>query len=151
MKGLTSLLYQTSKLDAQEGIEYRMHPIKEVVELAPSKHEGGAPCPEAVLWLLLTGEYPTKKQMDSFSSELNERGKLPSDVEKMILGLPKDMHPMTQFSIGILANQTDSIFAKQYRDGLHKSKYWEYVFEDAINVIAKNKRIAGLIYHNLYR
>jgi len=53
--------------------------------------------------------------------------------------------------MGVLACQPDSIFAKQYRDGLHKSKYWEYVFEDSMNVIAKNKRIAGLIYHNLYR
>jgi len=32
--------------------------------------------PEAVLWLLLTGEYPTLAQMDTFVKEINERGKL---------------------------------------------------------------------------
>jgi citrate synthase len=58
---------------------------------------------------------------------------------------------MTQFSIGVMACQPESIFAQRYRDGLHKSKYWEYTFEDSLNVIAKNKRIASLIYHNLYR
>lgn len=51
--------------------------------------------PEAVLWLLLTGEYPTPKQMDSFVKEMNERGKLSPAVEKHILSLPKNMHPMT--------------------------------------------------------
>lgn len=107
--------------------------------------------PEAVLWLLLTGEYPSPKQMDSFVKELNERGKLNPRVEQYISSLPEDMHPMTQFSIGVLASQPESIFASQYRDGLHKSKYWEYVFEDCMNVIAKNKRVAGLIFHNLYR
>jgi citrate synthase len=49
------------------------------------------------------------------------------------------MHPMTQFSIGVMACQPESIFAQKYRDGLHKSKYWEYTYEDALNVIAKNK------------
>lgn len=72
-----------------------MHPIREIVELAPARHENGAPMPESVLWLLLTGEYPTIKTMDSFSKELNERGKLSKRVEDYILSLPKDMHPMT--------------------------------------------------------
>lgn len=107
--------------------------------------------PEAVLWLLLTGEYPTIRQMDTLVSELSQRGNLRPDVEDLILSLPKTMHPMTQFSIGVLACQPDSIFAKNYRDGLHKSKYWESVFEDSMDVIAKNKRIAALIYHNLYQ
>lgn len=59
MKGITTLFYQTSKLHHDEGIEYRLHTIREIVELAPARHENGAPMPEAVLWLLLTGEYPT--------------------------------------------------------------------------------------------
>lgn len=139
MKGITTLFYQTSKLHHEEGIEYRLHTIREIVELAPARHENGAPMPEAVLWLLLTGEYPTLRQMETFVKELNERGHLKPEVEEMIMGLPKTMHPMTQFSIGALACQPESIFAAKYRDGLHKSKYWEYVFEDSMNVIAKNK------------
>jgi citrate synthase len=31
--------------------------------------------------------------------------------------LPKDMHPMTQFTIGLAACQTESEFAKAYQDG----------------------------------
>jgi citrate synthase len=53
------MLYQTSKLHPEDGIEYRQHTIREIVELAPKKREDGAPLPEAVLWLLLSGEYPT--------------------------------------------------------------------------------------------
>jgi citrate synthase len=107
--------------------------------------------PEAVLWLLLTGEYPTDKEMSTFVKEIHQRGHLKPEVENMILSLPKTMHPMTQFSIGVLACQPESIFAKSYREGLRKTKYWEYVFEDSMDVIAKNKRIAALIYHNLYK
>jgi citrate synthase len=70
--------------------------------------------PEAVLWLLLTGEYPTIKQMDTFVTELNERGHLKPEVENMLKSLPKTMHPMTQFSMGVLACQPESIFAKNY-------------------------------------
>jgi citrate synthase len=51
----------------------------------------------------------------------------------------------------VLACQPESIFANKYRHGLHKSEYWEATFEDSINLIAKTKRIAALIFHNLYQ
>ena len=49
--------------------------------------------------------------MDTFVKEMNERGKLPKKTEDFILSLPKTMHPMTQFSMGVLACQPESIFA----------------------------------------
>jgi citrate synthase len=58
---------------------------------------------------------------------------------------------MTQLSIGILACQPQSAFAKAYHDGLHKSKYWEATLEDAVSVCAKMPRIAAIIYHNTYK
>lgn len=68
----------------------------------------------------------------------------------MILSLPKDMHPMTQFSMGVMACQPNSHFAKAYHEGIHKSKYWEPTLEDAIDVCAKVSRIAALVFHNCY-
>jgi len=53
---------------------------------------------------------------------------------------------MTQFSAGVLMCQPDSKFAKAYKDGVHKTKYWESTFDDAIDVCAKASRIAALIF-----
>ena len=43
-------------------------------------------------------------------------------------------------------SQVESKFAADYRAGIHKSKYWEPVFEDSINLIAKLPTIAAAIY-----
>lgn len=58
---------------------------------------------------------------------------------------------MTQFSMGVMACQPHSKFAKSYHDGIHKSKYWEPTLEDALDVCAKVSRIAALVYHNSYK
>mmetsp|Transcript_44575 Transcript_44575/g.43228 ORF Transcript_44575/g.43228 Transcript_44575/m.43228 type:complete len:86 (-) Transcript_44575:701-958(-) len=60
------------------------------------------------------------------------------------------MHPTTQFSMGVLACQPRSNFAKAYREGVHKSKYWDSTYEDAIDLVAKCPRIASIVYHNCY-
>ena len=57
---------------------------------------------------------------------------------------------MTKLSMGILACQPLSKFAKAYTDGVHKTKYWESTFEDALDVCAKVSRIAALVYHSTY-
>ena len=150
MRGLGAMLYETSKLDPLEGIRYRGKTLDEIMDLAPKFVKDGVAAPEAVLWLLLTGEYPNKEQLDAFVGEMSERGKLPAHVESMIDNFPAEMHPMSQFSAGVLGCQTESEFAAAYRGGIHRSKYWEPAFEDGLNVIAKTKRIAAKIYHNLY-
>ena len=52
--------------------------------------------------------------------------------------------------MGVLACQPRSHFAKAYREGIHKSKYWDPTYEDAIDLVAKCPRIAALVYHNSY-
>lgn len=34
---------------------------------------------------------------------------------------------------------------------MHKSKYWEATFEDALDLCAKVSRIAAIVYHNRYK
>jgi len=46
--------------------------------------------------------------------------------------------------------QPDSHFVKAYQGGVHKSKYWEATYEDAIDVCAKVSRIAAIVFHNKY-
>lgn len=57
---------------------------------------------------------------------------------------------MTQLSMGVLACQPSSKFAKAYDQGVHKSKYWESTYEDALDLCAKVSRIAALIFNNKY-
>ena len=58
-----------------------------------------------LFWLLLTGEVPTKAEVDSLTAELHARSTLPAHVESTIRSFPKGMHPMTQLSSAILALQ----------------------------------------------
>jgi citrate synthase len=60
--------------------------------------------------------------------------------------MPEDAHPMTLFSQGVLALQTESKFAAAYQQGVHKSKYWEPVYEDSMDLIAKLPTLAAAIY-----
>ena len=39
---------------------------------------------------------------------------------------------------------------KAYQNGIHKTKYWEAVMDDCLDLCAKVSRIASLVYHNKY-
>lgn len=69
----------------------------------------------------------------------------------MLNNFPHHLHPMSQLSAAVNALQSESKFAKAYSEGVHKSKYWEYVYEDSMDLIAKLPTIAAIIYRNLYR
>jgi len=145
-RGVKCMVWETSLLDAEEGIRFRGQTIPELQQTLPTYQEGGEPMPEGLLWLLLTGEVPTRTQVDELTADLHERAPLPPHVEPLIRSRPKDMHPMTKLSIGILALQTDSIFAKKYSEGMHKSQYWDATYEDMMNCIARLPEVAALIY-----
>jgi citrate synthase len=60
------------------------------------------------------------------------------------------MHPMTQLSIGLMACQSESKFAKAYAAGVNKKTYWEHTYEDVLDVMAKMPEIAAIIYRCKY-
>jgi citrate synthase len=107
--------------------------------------------PEGLFWLLLTGDIPTDEQATQVSVEWAERADIPSHVVNMLNNFPSTLHPMAQFSAAITACSTESAFAKAYQEGAKKAVYWEYTYEDAMNLIAKLPTIASMIYRNLFR
>lgn len=151
MRGIKGMLWETSLLDPEEGIRFRGLSIPECQEKLPKATEGGEPLPEGFLWLLITGEVPTKEQVASVSEELKSRAKIPEHVSKVLQALPDGTHPMTSLTAGIMALQTESQFARAYRQGLHKSKYWEPVYEDTMNLIAALPTVAADIYRRAYK
>ncbi len=147
------MYYETSLLDAQEGIRFRGYSIPELQKKLPT-FQGpagqGEPIPEGILWLLLTSEIPSIEQAKSLTEDLKERSALPDFVVPLMKSLPKDMHAMTQLSVGLMACQTKSKFASAYTAGIHKSKYWEATLEDILDVIAKLPSLAALVYKNKF-
>ena len=149
-RSIKCILWETSLLDSLEGIRFRGYTIPELQEKLPGAKPGGEPTPEALFWLLLTGEVPTKEQADALTKELHARAKLPTHVEGMIRNFPKGMHPMTQLSSAILALQTDSVFAREYAKGTNKALYWDHSYEDMMNLIARLPEVAAIIYRCTY-
>ncbi|MFN4122691.1 MAG: citrate (Si)-synthase, eukaryotic [Flavobacteriales bacterium] len=149
MKGMTGMITETSKLDPNEGIRFRGYSIPELRELLP-KDDGQEPLPEGIFYLMLTGELPTDEDVKALSAEWERRSNIPEHVFKAIDALPVYTHPMTQFSIGILAMRTESVFADAYEKGINKKDYWDPTFEDAMNLIARLPRLAAYIYRRTY-
>lgn len=56
---MLGLVYETSKLHPLNGITYRGHDLFQIMDHAPKAKGGEEPLPEGVLWLLLTGDFPT--------------------------------------------------------------------------------------------
>jgi citrate synthase len=152
MRGVKSLVTETSALDPEEGIRFRGYSIPQLREELPKVAGGTEPLPEGIFYLMLLGDLPTEEEVKIISDEWSKRGQqIPAHVFTALDNLPVDMHPMTQFSIGIMSCQTESNFAKAYRDGIAKSDYWDPMFEDVMNVIAWAPRIAAYIYNRKYR
>jgi len=152
-RGVKCMLWETSNLDAQEGIRFRGLTIPDCQKILPTfkgPAGDGEPLLESLIWLLLTSEVPTKEQADSLTADLHARAKLPDHVIPLLNSLPKDMHPMTQFSIGLNAAQSQSKFAKAYSDGVHKSEFHKYALEDILDIFAILPEIAATIYRNVY-
>lgn len=151
MRGIKGLVTETSVLDPNEGIEFRGYTIPQCQEKLPKAAGGAEPLPEGLFWLLLTGQVPTQEQVNWVTNEWNNRAHIPQHVLTTLNNFPHHLHPMSQFSAAINALQSESKFAKAYSEGVHKSKYWEYVYEDSMDLIAKLPTIAAIIYRNLYR
>jgi citrate synthase len=151
MRGMTGLVTETSLLDPQEGIRFRGYSIPELQEKLPHSAGGGEPLPEGLFHLMLLGELPVEKDVQELSANWQRRSHVPNYVFDAIEAMPVSSHPMTQFVIAIMALQTESVFAKKYAEGMNKKDYWEYTFDDCMNLIARLPRVAAYIYRRKYK
>ncbi len=83
-------------IDGEKGIlRYRGYPIEELAEKSTFTE---------VAYLLLYGELPTIKQLEEFSTFLNESSLIHEDMLHFFVGFPRGSHPM-----GILATMVASL------------------------------------------
>ncbi|HRP56870.1 citrate (Si)-synthase, eukaryotic [Agriterribacter sp.] len=151
MRGITGLVSETSLLDAREGIRFRGFSIPELQKKLPKAANGNEPLPEGLFYLMLIGELPTENDVNDITNAWQRRSHVPNHVFDAIEALPKSSHPMTQFVAAIMALQTESIFVRKYSEGLNKKDYWEAVYDDAMNLIARLPRVAAYIYRRKYK
>lgn len=150
MRSLKAMLWEASVVDPDEGIRFHGRTIKDCQRDLPKGRTGTEMLPEAMFWLLLTGQVPSTAQVRVFSRQLAEQAELPSFVVELLDRLPSDVHPMTQFAIAVSALSHTSKFAAAYAAGLNKADYWEPTFDDSISLLAKLPVIAAKIYQNAY-
>ncbi len=151
MRGITGMITETSLLDAQEGIRFRGYSIPELQEKLPKAEGGSEPLPEGLFYLMLLGDLPTEADTDHISSVWQRRSHVPNHVFNTIDALPLSTHPMTMFVVGVMALQTESHFAKEYAEGLNKKDYWNPIYDDAMDLIARLPRIAAYVYRRKYK
>lgn len=155
MRGITGLVSETSLLDAQEGIRFRGYSIPELQQRLPKANlmsgRGTEPLPEGLFHLMLLGELPTEDDVHDITANWQRRSHVPNHVFAAIEALPIDSHPMTQFVVAIMALQTESKFADRYAKGMNKKDYWEAVFDDSMDLIARLPRVAAYIYRRKYK
>ncbi|MBK9718550.1 MAG: citrate (Si)-synthase, eukaryotic [Saprospiraceae bacterium] len=150
MRGIQSMIWETSSLDAQVGIRFRGLSIPMLREQLPKLDGATEPQPEGLFWLMMTGEVPTDEEVQWLTEEWQRRSVVPDYVIIVINSLTPLTHPMTQLSIAILAMQSESVFAKSYEDGMKKSDYWEAMYEDSMNLIARLPIVAAYIYRKTF-
>lgn len=146
------LVTDISYLDPFEGIRFRGKTIPEVFEALPKAPGSKYPTVEAFWYFLLTGDVPTEADVKEVLDEWKIRQRVPSYVWDAIRALPRDAHPMTMLSVGLLAMQKDSKFLHYYNSGqFNKMNAWEYVYEDAYDLVARIPIVAAFIYNLKYR
>jgi len=151
VRDVLCMIWDTSLLDKFEGIRFRGFTIPELQEKLPKAKGGTEPLPEGIFYLLLTGDLPTAADVAEVTLEWQKRSELPKHLLKTLDALPTDTHPMTQFALGILAMQRDSVFAQKYREGINKKDYWDPMYEDVMNLLAKLPGLAAYIYLRSYK
>jgi len=145
------LVTDISYLDPQEGIRFRGKNIPETMEALPKVPGRDYPFVEGFFWFLMTGEVPTMKETLEVVEEFKKRRALPQYVIDVLRAMPRDTHPMTMFSAGILAMQRESVFVKRYNEGMKKTEHWEPMFEDVLNLLPKLTGLAAYIYRMKYK
>ncbi len=150
-RSVKCMVWETSALDPMEGIRFRGYTIPELQQKLPKAPGGEEPIPEGIFHLLLTGDMPTYQDTVEITEEWRRRSALPKYLIDVLKAIPADTHPMTQFALAILQLQKDSVFAERYRKGINKMDYWDPMYEDVMNILAKLPGIAAYIYRKSYK
>ena len=150
-RGIKCLVTDVSYLDPFEGIRFRGRTIPETFAALPQVEGQDYPAVEGFFYYLMTGDIPTAEQAQEVVADFKTRRQLPDYVKGIMRAMPLDTHPMTMFSAGIVSMQRESEFVKRYNEGMSKFEYWEPMYEDSCNLMAKLPVLAAFIFRLKYK
>ena len=136
LRGVPAIHCDTSTVDPERGLFIRGIPVLDLINQTP----------EAVFFLLCTGELPDEDAHRELRKDLRRRVQVPYYVWNLIHNMPDDTHPMVLLSLSMLAMQRESVFLKRYNEGMSRDEHWEATLEDALTIIARLPSIAAGIY-----
>jgi len=136
MRGVKGLICDTSLVEPDTGLIIRGRPIGELTDKLP----------EEIFYLLLTGELPSKDELKDLQKEYQKRSGVPQYVWNVLKAMPADSHPMCMLNTGVLVLEYESKFRKRYTEGMNKLEYWDPMFEDCLDLLAKLPELAAGIY-----
>lgn len=151
IRNVKCLVTDISYLDPYEGIRFRGKTVDETFKDLPHVPGCEYPYVEGFWYFLLTGEIPSMVETLAVVEDFSSRSQVPQYVFDLLRAMPRDTHPMTMLSSAILAMQRESIFARKYAEGMTKFDYWDPMYEDCTNIIARLPGIAAYIYRMKYR
>lgn len=141
MRGVPSVLCDTSSVSPAEGLRIRGIPILELTSATP----------EEIFFLLTTGQRPSQQEQQQLSSLLVSNAQVPDEVLAVLKGMYRHAHPMAMLSAGLLAMEHQSEFRRAYEEGVAKDRLWEYALADCIRLLSTITGIAAAIYRLKFR
>ncbi len=140
MRGVKGMICDTSLVEPDKGLIIRGTPILELTDKLP----------EEIFFLLLSGDLPNDQEIKDLQGEYKKRGEVPGYVWDVLKAMPKTSHPMAMFDTAVLVMENESIFRKKYAEGIPKGQYWDAVYEDGMNLLAKLPAIGAGVYRIKY-
>ena len=139
MRGVKSMICDTSAVSADEGLIIRGHPILQIKDKLP----------EEVFYLLLTGDLPDQLQLSDLQNQLRAHQNVPDYVWEVLDAMPENSHPMTMLSVAIQSMRVESLFVEKFNKGTPKNEYWKWILDDGIKLIGALPSIAAFIYRKI--
>lgn len=151
VRGVKCLVTDISHLDPEEGVRFRGKTIAETFAGLPKIPGSEYPYVEGFWYFLLTGEVPSIEQTLEVVQDFRNRREVPPYVFETLRAMPRDLHPMAMLSGAVVVMQRESLFARRYNEGMSKKDYWDPMYEDSCNLLAKLPAIAAFIYRMKYK
>ena len=139
MRGVKSMICDTSAVSADEGLIIRGYPILQIIDKLP----------EEVFYLLLTGDLPDQLQLSDLQNQLRAHQNVPDYVWRVLDAMPENSHPMTMLSVAIQSMRVESLFVEKFNKGTPKNEYWKWILDDGIKLIGALPSIAAFIYRKI--
>ena len=139
MRGVKSMICDTSAVSADEGLIIRGYPILQITNKLP----------EEVFYLLLTGDLPDQLQLSDLQNQLRAHQNVPDYVWRVLDAMPENSHPMTMLSVAIHSMRVESLFVEKFNKGTSKNEYWKWILDDGIKLIGALPSIAAFIYRKI--